>query len=99
MPKSTEAMVVFPMKRPDSFVALAERGLFVYDWQDIHRTRGEASGNYEQVAVPQAPAMIDALPGPLAALARQAALADVDFGEHRSVSISKAPSFPSRNND
>ena len=51
--------VVVP--NPSSFVALAERGVFVYDWSDIHRTEVDALGAYERVASPGATINVESL--------------------------------------
>src|SRR5436309_2187676 len=88
LPKSTDAKLVISLKQSDSFIALAERGLFVYDWRDAHRTQKEATKSYEQVAVPARPASIKSLSSPLAELARHTSLGDIDFANQRSIQIS-----------
>jgi hypothetical protein len=47
---------------PSSFIALGSRGLFVYDWTDVHRTVAAAIGAYELVAIPDMPIGFDELP-------------------------------------
>src|SRR5512138_1586037 len=37
----TTAKVLVSLKRPDDFVELAQRGLFAYDWTDVHRVDAE----------------------------------------------------------
>lgn len=58
-------------KVPDasSFAALSERGLFVYDWSDVHRTRVSALNGYELVARPSLAIDLDGLPQALRRLA------------------------------
>lgn len=51
-----------------SFVALSERGLFVYDWSDVHRVSGYLHG-YELVASPSSALRAEALPQRLRRLA------------------------------
>jgi hypothetical protein len=34
LPRVSAAGLLVQIKRPDDFVAMAERGLFVYDWSD-----------------------------------------------------------------
>jgi len=52
LPVASKALLHVQVPRPDDFIAIAERGLFVYDWRDIHRTAAEASNCYELVASP-----------------------------------------------
>lgn len=70
------------MPRPDDFVELAEQGLFVYDWTDIHRKRKDYLHAYELVAVPSG-AMLEHchLPSELGGVARQALLEDARLGD------------------
>lgn len=53
---ATELLVKY--SRPDDFVAWAERGLYAYDWRDVHRPRAERTGCYELVAKPLCPASL-----------------------------------------
>jgi hypothetical protein len=62
LPRITGARLLVPIKRPDDFVAMAERGLFVYDWTDVQRTRSESIHAYEPVAAPERPVKIEAIP-------------------------------------
>lgn len=43
--------------RPDDFIAFARKGLFAFDWADVHRTRDHA-GRYEIQARPTVPAYL-----------------------------------------
>lgn len=63
LPKSSEARILAPMWKDDE---LAERGFFVYDWSDIHRSTAAAINSYELVAAPLRPRQISALPAVLA---------------------------------
>ncbi|WP_448112303.1 hypothetical protein [Mesorhizobium amorphae] len=49
------------VERPDDLIRYAERGLFVYDWQDIHKTYKEATRSYQLVAIPSNPIISDDL--------------------------------------
>src|ERR1043165_6068086 len=40
-----EAIMHVKIPRPDSFIELGKRGLFVYDWTDVHRTSGHVAEN------------------------------------------------------
>lgn len=73
--------------RPDSFIALCERGLFVYDWTDVHRTRRNEIGAYELVAIPNAPIGSSRLPAELLDIADTLKLSATLFGRERTVAI------------
>jgi hypothetical protein len=55
LPQISKAILVTSAKRPDDFINLAERGFFVYDWSDVHRTQGAALNAYEPIAIPANP--------------------------------------------
>lgn len=44
--------------RPDDFLAWAERGLYAYDWRDVHRANAQRTGCYELVAKPLCPMLM-----------------------------------------
>lgn len=71
------------VKRPDDYIDLAERGLFVYDWTDINLTTREALPAYE----PSNPITASQLPCAITALAKPARLADVVLTEGDAVDI------------
>ena len=58
LPKIGEGLLVERSGNMSSFVALAERGFFVFDWSDVHRTRVEHINEYERVCAPTIPLMI-----------------------------------------
>ncbi len=73
LPKVSDAELLVSVPRPDSFIALAERGLFVFDWADVSRTAGELSNSYELVASPCGGGISELdLPERLRGLARRA---------------------------
>jgi hypothetical protein len=51
LPRKSTAQLLIADDVP-SFVDIAERGLFVYDWQDVHRNRRDCTHKYEPVAKP-----------------------------------------------
>jgi hypothetical protein len=82
IPKVSETrLLVTWFKHPESYLELAERGFFAYDWTDVHRTNVEAKSAYEQIAVPVNPINLAKLPDDLAALARALKFGDVAFEE------------------
>lgn len=58
---------------------IAERGLFVYDWSDVHRTLRQALGAYELIAKPTVPIRASDLPPDLRSTAHLAQLREIDF--------------------
>lgn len=88
LPVVTSPRLLISVPRPDDFVALAQRGLWVYDWQDVHRSSSSATQRYELVAMPVSPASVGDLPvrfGKIAALAR---FKDISFEDHASLDVS-----------
>lgn len=79
LPQVTSARLLVQIKRPDDFIAMAERGLFVYDWRDVHRPVRKSKDAYEPVAVPLTPITSDALPETLAILAANVVLHNWEF--------------------
>jgi hypothetical protein len=76
--KASDIDLRIRMPQPDRFVALAERGVFVYDWSDIHRTEAYID-EYELMALPYRPLTLEQLPDDLADAARSARFANVAF--------------------
>jgi hypothetical protein len=87
MPHVSGARLLVSVKRPDDFVDLAERGVFVYDWTDIHRTARDAVRAYEPVAVPVKPIKVDVLPADLAAVAQALKFVDVAFADEKRLDV------------
>ncbi|MGJ4962368.1 hypothetical protein [Bradyrhizobium sp. HKCCYLRH3061] len=80
LPIVSSARLLVRVPRPDSFIDLAERGLFVYDWTDVHRSIANAKRMYELVAVPASALLPDRLSGELHILADPVQLPDIRFG-------------------
>ena len=66
--------------RQADFVYFAKRGLFAYDWSDVHRVASKAMGAYELQALPTSPRHISQLPASVQVLAGATQLAGVAFG-------------------
>jgi len=69
LPLAGTASIHVQVPNPRSFKALSERGLFVYDWTDVHRTTASAIEAYELVASPSVRLDFDSLTEDLKALA------------------------------
>lgn len=90
LPLVSRAQLLVSVKRPDDFVDLAERGLFVFDWADIVRSEQSALCAYELVAIPTNPiSEISLLSTPdLVELAKAVFLDEMDFSSQKVVNIS-----------
>jgi hypothetical protein len=77
------------IKRPDDFIELAARGVFVYDWRDVHRIRSECCNAYEPVAVPLTPITVDRLADDLAGMAKSLLFTDLVFADGQPLDVCK----------
>jgi len=71
LPACADHQILESMPRPDSFIALARRGLFVYDW---------TGARYELIAVPQPPLIAGNADAAIRERALLARLPHVHFG-------------------
>jgi len=78
LPKASDIDLRIRRSGSDRFVALAERGFFVYDWSDAHRTEAYID-EYELTALPYRPTTLDQLPDDLADAARSVRFAKIAF--------------------
>jgi hypothetical protein len=69
LPSISDENLLISYPRPDDFIALAQKGLFVYDWPDVHRVERDYTRKYEKVAAPTDPVLMQKLPPLLRALA------------------------------
>lgn len=53
--ENSEALLHVDLPRPDDYLALAKRGLYVYDWSDIHEGFSNKRNAYELMATPSVP--------------------------------------------
>jgi hypothetical protein len=87
--KTSDVRLLVSMPRPDDFISLAERGIYVYDWSDVHRTSSEAINAYELVAYANNPITIDMLPPSISKLAENIKLERVVFATDHNIDIMK----------
>jgi hypothetical protein len=81
LPKvSGSRLLVSIYKDPSSFLDLAERGIFVYDWTDVRGGRAYLDA-YERVAMPTTPLLLASLPDRLRELTSLFKFAANDFSE------------------
>jgi len=79
MPIVSEVRLLISVKRPDDIIDLAKRGVFVYDWTDLHRTAREAIDAYEKIAIPTRPIKSGMLSTQLNPIARVLRFSNVKF--------------------
>lgn len=84
---SSKVMVSVP--RPDDFIALASRGLFVYDWSDFHKAERKYLRKYELVAVPVTPVSISMARPLFSRLARAVVLPASTIGREIFLDVSR----------
>lgn len=78
LPKASDIERRVRTPRLGNFAALAERGFFVYDWSDVHRTE-QYIDEYELIALPYRPVTLDQIPPGLADMARGVRLGAIAF--------------------
>ena len=81
IPVTCDSQVLVSLPRPDSFIDLARRGFFAYDWTDVHRYSSQELAAYELQAKPTCPLHISALPAVLQALAASTVFPHDAFGQ------------------
>jgi hypothetical protein len=69
-----------------AFDEFAQRGLFAFDWTDVHRT-GNYVHSYEKVASPTRPLPVSALTGTLLNCGSRLVLNTIDFSSTAAVNI------------
>jgi hypothetical protein len=83
LPKISKVFVCDVPGHLTSFLELAERGFFVYDWLDVHRVV-DKSGAYELVAYPQNALLLPALSSDIVSTR----FAGVEFSQNVRIDVS-----------
>ena len=71
----------------EGYASLSRKGLFVYDWTDVHKTDSERYEAYELVATPTVRIYKSDLNGSLAKLAAKVVISISDFSEEKSIRV------------
>jgi hypothetical protein len=79
LPLRGDSKLLISLPSPGYFKGLARRGLFAYDWQDVHRAVNHTK-SYELLAIPSVPIILAELPEQLRELATRVRFASVRFG-------------------
>jgi hypothetical protein len=53
LPTIGQSHLLVTLPRPDDYVGFARRGLFAYDWRDVHRTSNQHTNCYEIISRPE----------------------------------------------
>jgi hypothetical protein len=79
LPVSGACHLLVSVPNAESFTSLGSRGLFVFDWIDVHRSVVQATGVYELVCKPESPVALEALPAAIQAAALATPIAGASF--------------------
>jgi len=83
----SSAQMQMKLKTPDYYLAVAQRGLYVFDWSDATRTRNASTGKYDLIAWPDAPIGLSGLTPELRSIAHSAVIASIDFSSRESLDV------------
>jgi hypothetical protein len=87
LPTVSSGRLLISVSRPDSFVKIAERGFFVYDWSDVHRTTASWIDAYEPMASPLTPMLVGALPEMLRSIAVRVQFSAAAFNDGKNLNV------------
>ena len=86
LPKASDIDLLVKWAWADSIVGMVERGFFLYDWSDVHRTEAPID-EYELMAYPYRPLTLDQLPDNLLDAARSVRFTKVAFANAWRVNV------------
>jgi hypothetical protein len=89
LPNVSTARILISVPDPSYYVELAERGIFVYDWTDVHRSRVDELNSYEPFAIPNDPLTLDSLPTALKEVVTLAKFDQVTFSDRTRVDVTE----------
>jgi hypothetical protein len=87
LPCVCSAVLTTTVPRPDSYIELAERGLFVFDWRNAHRTITQEKSGYDLVALPTQPIKADNMSPNLNGIADGITFDRLSFGQEKMVDV------------
>ena len=77
----------FNRQRLRDFIHLAERGIFAYDWVDVHRPGYACSRKYEQIAKPKVPLKLADIPEEFASFVETTRISEVKFQDQVAIDV------------
>jgi hypothetical protein len=87
LPFVSEADLLEEYDRPGDFIDLAKRGIFAYDWSDVHSTMRVELRAYQLIAAPTKPVSIESLPAKFIDVLTRTRLQRVDFAGCRLLDV------------
>jgi hypothetical protein len=90
LPRICAAVLTIKVRNPDSYVDLAERGLFVFDWQNVHRANAHQKPGYDLVALPTQPITASEISPKLSKFANDISFQKFSFGHDEAVDVESA---------
>ena len=87
LPSISEVKLHVSVPRPEFYTSLAEKGLYVFDWFDIHRATKDHKNCYNKVADPKPPLLFSQLGDALCAMAGATNFPEIDFAEISDVNV------------
>jgi hypothetical protein len=90
LPIRSESKLLADVNRPDDYIEFARRGLYAYDWSDVHRSRGEKTGLYQLQAYPETPITVRELTLQLQSLLGVTLFSSLRFDQSRSIDVRRA---------
>ena len=58
-----DAKMLVKLPRPDDFSDLSKRGIYGYDWTDVHRSKKDQLEKYELISKPNTPILYEEIRG------------------------------------
>jgi len=56
---SSRVEMLKELPRPDDFLDLSKRGIYGFDWDDVHRTKKDSRNRYELISKPFSPILFN----------------------------------------
>jgi len=89
LPKRAEGKMLVACPAPDMYLAIAERGMFVYDWSDVHEVLARRRFAYELVSTPSVPLAAVELPDDIRSAVQGTMFTTLNFGEQPFLDVRK----------
>jgi hypothetical protein len=87
MPIIGTSQLLVTLPRPNDYLGFASRGLFAYDWQDVHRSDKLKTRCYELIACPAMPISVRDLMPDLERAARLVRFSTLSFDGTSSIAV------------
>lgn len=81
LPEKSDVRLHVSYPRLEDYIAMAKRGVYAFDWGDVHRTRSAEKGVYELVAEPLMAITLEQLPTELRLIVEATHLVGIKFSQ------------------